>query len=362
MIQYNLHHVNGLYFELIDYENKEREYDCSFVDNENNKVIYTTKLRSGGWAKLNRKYLSDISIIVKYKQRIVKEISVIKSLSVSLRNNRVFISFESSSLGDTLAWLPYCDEFQKKYDCKLFVSTFHNYLFQGEYPNIEFVGRGVTIHNLKAMFEIGWFYDTDKEPVRPNLIPLQQAATNILMLPYREIPPNLAFVPKERPTMSKYVCISTQSTSKCKHWDYWQEVINYLKSNDYIVYEMSKEPSNLDGLDIVLDKDLPNTMNYLYHCDFFIGLSSGISWLAWGLRKKVIMISNFSLKSHEFQTDCIRIDDESVCHGCWNNPMFRFDKGNWYWCPEHEDTDRAFECHKLMSAKKVIDAIQPFTR
>jgi len=358
MINYNLHHVNGLYFEITDDGNKERKYDCTFVDKSTNKILYSVKLSSGSWAKLNRGYLSDISIIVKYKERIITEISLIKSLYKS----RVFISFESSSLGDTLAWLPFCDVFQKTYDCELFVSTFHNYLFEGEYPNIEFVGRGVTIHNLKAMFELGWFYDTDKEPVKPNLIPLQQAASNILMLPYKEILPNLNFQPKERPCTSKFVCISTQSTSGCKLWNYWQEVINYLKSEGYVVFEMSKDPCHYDGLDEVLDKHLSNTMNYLHHCDFFIGLSSGISWLAWGLRKQVIMISNFTDKSHEFHTDCIRIYDETTCHACWNSPMFRFDKGNWNWCPEHEDTDRAFECHKLIPHQVVINAIKPLLR
>ena len=99
-------------------------------------------------------------------------------------------------------------------------------------------------------------------------------------------------------------------------------------------------------------------MNYLRHAKFYIGLSSGISWLAWAMRKKVFMIANFSTKDHEFQTDCIRITDESVCHGCWNNPMHRFNKGDFFWCPENEDTPQAFECHKVITAERVINEIK----
>jgi hypothetical protein len=80
------------------------------------------------------------------------------------------------------------------------------------------------------------------------------------------------------------------------------------------------------------------------------------------MRKKVFMIANFSTKDHEFQTDCIRITDESVCHGCWNKPMFRFNKSEWGYCAEHEDTPQAFECHKSISAERVISIIQKETK
>jgi autotransporter strand-loop-strand O-heptosyltransferase len=67
------------------------------------------------------------------------------------------------------------------------------------------------------------------------------------------------------------------------------------------------------------------------------------------------MISNFTNPDHEFQTNCIRIINQNTCRGCWNNPLFRFDKGSWMWCPEHEETPRQFECHKLITAEMVIN-------
>jgi autotransporter strand-loop-strand O-heptosyltransferase len=89
-----------------------------------------------------------------------------------------------------------------------------------------------------------------------------------------------------------------------------------------------------------------------------MGLSSGISWLAWAMQKKVFMIANFTDKEHEFQTDCIRITDTSVCHGCWHKPIFKFDKGDYWFCPENADTPQAFECHKAISAERVIEEIK----
>lgn len=352
MITYNLHHVKGLFFEILDDEGKNREYDIAFTEGKN--VIYETKLKPKSWARLERKYLSDIKVIISYNGRVVKQINLLDEI----KGNAVFISFESKSLGDTLAWMPYCLEFKKHYECEVIVSSFHNYLFEKKYPELRFVPRGMTVHNLKAMFEFGWFWDKYKEPINPILIPLQKTATNILNLPFEEVLPRIDFEPKQRPINDKYVCISIHSTSQLKHWYYWQEVINYLNEKGYKVIEISKEETkDLQNIESIEDKSLENTMNYIHHCEFFIGLSSGLGWLSWALNKQQIMIANFTNPDHEYTKNTIRIINHDVCHGCWNNALFRFDKGNWNWCPEHEDTPKQFECHKSIQAKDVIEKI-----
>ena len=103
---------------------------------------------------------------------------------------------------------------------------------------------------------------------------------------------------------------------------------------------------------------MTNTMNVIHHSKFVVGLSSGLSWLSWALGKHVVMISNFTESDHEFTINCTRITNNKVCNGCWNNPMFKFDKGDWYWCPEHKGTDRQFECHKSITPEMVINQIQ----
>jgi len=361
MITYNLHHVNGLFFEILSDEGKNREYSVSFVDRKaivdgffqhQQEIIYETKLKPGGWSRLSRKYFSDIIIIIKFEDRVIKQINVLDEL----KDEKVFIVFESKSLGDSLAWIPYCLKFQEVYKCKVIVSTFKNELFESVYPELEFVGRGVTVNNIKAMVELGWFWDKEKEPTHPATIPLQQAASNCLALEHIEIQPRIDFTASDRPIENKYICISTRSTAQCKHWYYWKELVQELKNRGYVVFETSQEADDY-GAEILQDKSLQNVMNYLHHADYYIGLSSGISWLNWSIGKHTIMISNFTEDGHEFVSNCTRITNPDVCNSCWNNPIFKFNKGDWNWCPEHEDTPRHFECHKSISLEKVLQII-----
>ena len=362
MITYNLNHVDGLFFELLEDGGKNREYDIQFVDRkgkvkgmltDQHVTIYETKLKPGAWARLSRKYISDIAIFIKYEGRTIKQVNLLDEF----KGERVFIVFESKSLGDSIAWIPYCLEMQEVYKCKVIVSTFKNDLFDSVYPELEFADRGVTVQNIKARVELGWFWDKEKEPTHPVTIPLQQAASNILALPFKEILPRIAFTPGERPVTNPYICVSTKSTAQCKHWYYWPELIQQLKSWGYRVFEMSNEADEY-GAEKLDDTSLQNVMNYLHHADLFIGLSSGISWLNWAIGKHTLMISNFTKADHEFQQDCTRITNTDVCHGCWNNPVFKFNKGDWKWCPEHEDSSRQFECHKSISVNDVAIAVK----
>ena len=108
---------------------------------------------------------------------------------------------------------------------------------------------------------------------------------------------------------------------------------------------------------------LEETINYIQHSEFFIGLSSGLSWLAHSMNKKVAMISNFSEDWHEFDLssqDYKRITNKSVCHGCWNkiNKEHMFDISDWNWCPLHKNTERQFECHTSITPQMVFDEIK----
>jgi autotransporter strand-loop-strand O-heptosyltransferase len=268
----------------------------------------------------------------------------------------VYIAFDSSSLGDTIAWMPYVEEFRCLHNCEVIVSTFKNFLFEKEYPMLEFVEPGTVVNNIYAMYKLGWFYNEHKEPVLPNTIPLQQTATNILGLPYIEIKPRIV---NSRVCLSlKQVAIATNSTAGCKFWtrEAWQEVINYLHGEGYKVINTSLESNPFDNCQGLLDTSMTNTMTNIYNSRFFIGLSSGLSWLAWALDVPVIMISNFTDAHHEFA--CHRPVNTNVCHGCWNDPQYTFDKGDWDWCPVHKGTDRQFECQKSITPKMVIDEIK----
>jgi autotransporter strand-loop-strand O-heptosyltransferase len=179
-------------------------------------------------------------------------------------------------------------------------------------------------------------------------------------LKYEEIIPRIDYKIGDRPYEGKYVTIATNSTSGCKFWtkEGWQELINHLHSLGYKVINVSKEKNSFKNAEQISDSSMENTMNVIHHSEFFIGLSSGLSWLAWGMGKNIVMISNFTEPDHEFTTNCTRIVKLDVCNGCWNSPIYKFDKGDWDWCPTHKGTKRQFECHKTITSKMVIDQIQ----
>ena len=342
------HFVDGPFLEIKG--NTDKKYKVQFLD-EQGLIHYEEMIGCNMWVKLSRKYFT------KWTCKVYDGNKLVHNHVLNLKGQRVLIGLDSKSLGDTLAWFPYVEEFRKKHQCEVIVSTFWNKFFKDVHPELEFIEPGSVSHNLYAKYDIGWFYDNSKEPEIPNTIPLQKTASNILGLDFKEILPNLDFTPKEKP-YNKYVAISTISTAQCKHWYYWQEVIDYLVNEGYKVIEVSKEESGLKNITNLEDTSIENTMNVLYHADLYIGLSSGISWLNWALNKTTIMISNFTNPDHEFNKNCIRIINHDVCHGCWNKAEFTFDRGDWNWCPIHKGTDKQFECHKEIKADVVINKIK----
>ena len=284
----------------------------------------------------------------------------------------MYIHIDSSSLGDTIAWFPYVEEFRKKHKCNVICSTFNNDFFKKTYPEIEFVNPGTTVHNLYKMFTIGWFYkndemNLDRNPCNFRDQNLQKTACDILGLEFEEVRPKLDFTPQERPYDDKYVCIANHSTAQAKYWNNpegWQKTVDWLKLKGYRVVLLSKEPDNFMGnrnpvgVDKISDKSLKEIMNYIWHSELFIGLGSGLSWVSWALGKQTVLISGFSRPNCEM-SDCIRIftpEPYNTCNGCFND--FKLDAGDWNWCPRHKGTPRQFECTKKIGASHVIEKIK----
>ena len=281
------------------------------------------------------------------------------------------INISSSALGDTLAWVPYVEEYRRKKNAKVKLKCNHSEIFTKAYPDILFVDE---MHNID--YDIGWFQE-DGWASAPRSQPLQKTASDILGLDYREIKPEVDVPDKSRPFYQKYVCISTHSTAQAKYWNNktgWNEVISFLKSKDYIVVAIDKyrqygnqgtgyvnnTPTGV--FDATGNISLSERMHLLNHADFFIGLGSGLSWLSWAVGTHVFLISGFSKPYCEFSTNVTRIHDSSVCNGCFNASNHVFDRGDWAWCPEHKGTDRMFECTKKITGNFVISKIENFLR
>jgi autotransporter strand-loop-strand O-heptosyltransferase len=334
----NQHFVDAPFLEIKGIS--DSDFKVQFLD-EKGSIYYENTIKSNCWVKLNRQYFT------KWTTKVWQDGHLIYKNTLNLANKTVFIVLDSKSLGDTIAWAGYALEFKKKHNCHVVMSSFWNKIL--DYPELDLVEPGATV-NCYALYRIGWKWDENKEPVLCNTIPLQQAATNILGLEYKEIKPKLKFVGYK--SGNKNVAIATNSTMECKFWtrEGWQKVINYLCQNGYDVINVSKEDNPFDNCTKIHDTSIEYTMQVIRNADLFIGLSSGLSWLAWALNQKVVMISNFTESDHEF--DCHRITKPDVCHGCWNDPNIKLDP-HWLWCPRNKD----FECQRTIPASQVIEVV-----
>lgn len=93
----------------------------------------------------------------------------------------------------------------------------------------------------------------------------------------------------------------------------------------------------------------------LYHADFFIGLGSGLAWVADIVNCPVVLIAGFSLDWAEFYTP-YRVANRMVCNGCFNDLRVKFIGKSL--CPRHGGTPRELECQRRIYPQAVIDAIQ----
>lgn len=324
---------------------------------------YQTTIGYNQWAETNKKTFVNWRILMRDTNG-----QIVYDETFNAKGKPVLIEFESKSIGDTIAWIPYVEEFRKKHGCEMFCKTFHNSFFQDIYPDIKFISFNEIV-DVYASYKLGWFGDWEDKnlnPTDPRKMSLQNTAPDILGLEKKELRPPLETIERTRPIEEKYVCISTASTAGLKHWHNesgWQKTVDYLNNLGYKVIVLQKEPldwMDLKGLKNVTHPaaaNLEEAAKWMQHCEFFVGLGSGMSWLAWALKKPVVLIAGFSLPSEEFYTP-YRVINTNVCHGCWNSTDHKFDKGNWNWCPKHEGTDRHFECSKEITFEMVKEAIE----
>lgn len=322
--------------------------------NQNNKIgLITQKLKAFGFDVnlMNLSYKKDESIDNLQGVIHAKRPETIKN-----------IINESGSLGDFLSWVPAVSQYANLKNTKVNFYSPHKELVQDSYPNINFLDYSLkdTIGAAKSI-SLGCYDGSDYQEKN-----LQQIAFDILDIPFKE--ERCVVSRKYKKTnkfQKKYVCISTQSTCQCKYWNNpgaWEKVVDYLKSLGFDVvcidrYEsfgvspsMNYIPNNC--INKTGDLPLEDRINDIFHCEFLVGLSSGLSWLAWACEKPVVMISGFTDTFNEFSNP-YRVINKNVCNSCWNDKSIKFDRNNWFWCPRNKN----FECSKEISVESVIKTI-----
>lgn len=304
---------------------------------------------------------------------------------LSLKDRLVQVQIPVGTLGDVIAWFPYVDLFQKKHQCKLVcvISDVVRALFEKTYPNIEFVSPEKALlmqKDMYASYRLGLYFDDwncTHQPVDFRYVGLHKTAAYILDVEPIESPPILDIKGAKRTIKEPYVCIAVQSSTQSKYWNNpygWYEIVRWLKESGYRVLCIDKDPVWGQGAswnyipngaeDFTGAKPLIERAALLKHADFFIGLSSGLAWLAWAAGTPTVMISGFTHPNNEFQTP-YRIFNHHTCNSCWNDPRQIFDHFDFMWCPRHKGTERQFECTRLIAVdyvKSVIEKIPGFSK
>ena len=351
----NISYLDGPRVEILGDEKKD--YYIEFINGDTGKVMHSSTISNNMWTACSKKYY--IPWIIKINGQIADVFN--------LENKPVIISLESKALGDTISWAPYAVEFQKKHNCKVYLSTFKNEFFEGleSYKNIEFMKPGEQ-RNCYAVYRIGWFKkdntwkDFDRHPHQPNIIPLQQAATDILGLEFHELNLGINFKKGLRPQENKYVVFGPNATAGCKEWDYnsWVQLSKMIKELGYDVITLTHKPFHIDNVINVWGEPLDVVANFLYHAESFIGLGSGLSWFNWGLGQHTYMINGFARPEHEFTSNVVRIYNDNVCVFCWNDDTFVFDGGDWDWCPVYKGTKKQHICQRSITPLQVFQKLK----
>lgn len=286
----------------------------------------------------------------------------------------VMIQLPVSTIGDTLGWFPYVEKFRQKHQCHVLAVLQPHLadLLRGQYPEITFITKDeVPDCAPYACYYLGLFFrgDVDHQPCDFRYIGLHRTAGYILGVDPSDEKPRFD-LSAPRQIEEPYVCIAVQSSSQAKYWNNpqgWHEVIKFLKEAGYRVLCIDRDRVYGQGLvynhiphgceDFTGNHPLQERINLIKDADMFIGLSSGLSWLAWGCNVPVVMISGFTNPTNEFYTP-YRIINFHTCNSCWNDMRIDFDHFDFLWCPRHKGTDRQFECSRLITSEQVIKVIK----
>lgn len=369
MINLSVNFKDGAHVEL---KGDPGNYTTVFYNSLTGDEIWKCSIGANEWAKTYQKYF------IPWKISILKDGRKIFDYTMDLTDKRVAVFIESDSLGDNLAWIPYIWEFAKKHKCEIYCVSSMDFLFKKGYPGVNFISSD-EYYNLEktfyARYRIGWFIENNgsmQYSLCPNdirLQPMQKTASDILGLDFQEIRPIISddVEIKKR----KKVTIGVQATAQSKYWNFdggWEKVCDYLISRGYSVVDIDRDrvfgtPEKWNTIPEKAKDDTGNIPLYdrirsIKESEIFIGLGSGLSWLAWAVGTPVVLISGFSKPYTEPSDGVSRIFNESVCNGCFNSTSTRIDPSDWMWCPEKKGTPDQFICTKSITPDMVIKAIE----
>ena len=330
-----------------------KEYDSGVLEGKENEEIYLyTK----------RKYFT------RWRIEFYRDGKWFFNYTYDAGGKTVFIDISLGALGDSVAWLPAAVRFFRKWSARGIVCVKPEWveLYQECYPEIKFVTPSdeTTEMSLRCFARYGiavfGYGATNFEVIdfrRNNLI---RHAEMILGLDEDKTPPKISEGKGELPPElagKPYVCIATRASRYCKEWQFkggWETVCARLKEKGFVPVCIDGDNMNIPpgAFDETGMKPLPYRLKLLRGSSFFIGLPSGLSWLAWACGKPVVLISGFTDPYVEFETPYRVSPPPGVCHGCWGTCDQR--KPEFETCFRGKDN----ECTKRITPGMVLEACE----
>ena len=347
-------------------------YRCVFRDLDRGNLLYCMDMKPNCGVSSVKKFFIRFGLEIFRCDDLTRPIF---RHDLDLTDRDVLIQFPVGAIGDTIAWFSYVEQFRCKHSCRLKVSMDPRLaaLFRVQYPEITFITREDAAKETPyATYNLGLFFggDTDHQVFDFRQVGLHRTVGHILGVDDLADAPPRVNLSAPRRIKEKYVCIASQASSQCKYWNNpsgWREVVAFLKAQGYRVLCIDRAPEYgsdyvwnhipYGSEDFTGDIPLQERIDLIKDAEFFVGLSSGLSWLAWCCRVPVILISGFTDPVNEFYTP-FRVQNPAVCHGCWNDMRCEFNHFDFLWCPRKKEAKDKFECTKAITAKMVIDQIK----
>ncbi len=348
-------------------------------DRESGNVLFETETR-GGLIRSSKRWFVNFSVEVWSVEEGSTEPRQVLSHDYDATDRDVVIHFPVGTVGDSIAWFAYAVRFGDQHPGSRVTCVMSGQiipLFRDAYPQIRFLtaeeaAASKVAESAYATYYLGLFFtdvNCEWQPTDFRHVGLHKTAAYILGLDTLEAAPNIKLEDASRPIAEPYVLIAVQASSAAKMWNNpngWREVIAFLKSRGFRVLCIDHKPAHGQGIvwnqiphgcEDFTGRSLIECARLLKHAELFVGLSSGLSWLAWATGCPVVMISGFSHVDTEFATP-YRVINWHTCNSCWNDSKFVFDHKDFLWCPRHANTPRQFECTRLITPAHVIRTIE----
>jgi autotransporter strand-loop-strand O-heptosyltransferase len=333
-----------------------------------------------------KKYRIDYEVLLFKVSHNVPEVYPFKVIQYDLTNKNVLMyvsgSEEKCGLGDTIASLQSVAKFHDVYpNTNIYVVT--------SYPEVDEILKiccpWMNILSYYEAKEMNIFYATYQHgcffsDINKHHNPIDYRQQSLIDFGYNVLNVKndciekayLKFnVENEIKRQKPYVCIGVRASCVSKEWipneHEFERLIDFLECLGYDVIFIdinknhhmnnlisSKNPDK--GIHMEGKISLIERLRLLQGCDCFVGVSSGLSWLAWACDVPVVMISGFTNPITEFKTP-YRVINYVKCNSCWND--MTIDNYNAYGCPRKKGAfnNEFMECSFSITSDMVIQTI-----